>query len=533
MRYAYEFEAAGNPYYVRFKSPPSQAVWARAIQAAKEVAEDPMLAGKTSEQVCAALRQRLEKKVGRDAEYDAGAGKLGVYREGKPLILLRRLKNAYEFSNKGFLKDLLEQPDWDPNDAASFFDRLVDAMGYGAGKCFPNTGVDPSRKIMEMSLADVRAFGTFVKCSRSGRYLLLHYNDRLMYAMLEGGEGMDPWDMYDGLLKECRSCVIDLYAMKYVLRPFDKFRNLGECEEYSMDAVQKRIDEAGPERVEVTEKLDGSFIQAGAIAGWTAVLLSSSGSLNQERSYQLRDAYQFIWERGNRYGAAICQMVLAHPDTTFMFEWIDKQDERIVRYDASERGLHLIGMRDTLSGQLYSYADTTRMAEQYDIPATKLFRISFDEAVESLQRMSGYEHEGYVVNIGGFLVKVKCHDYLALVGMTRKLHNLQEIVHAYQTGVLDDILPQLPAQDRKEIQAKAMLLGQYEKAVHELLDRTYATLPKDFGVKVFMVAVDALDLGKKYKAMLRCMYLGQELDILQKADEEEITNFLTKYGGSD
>jgi hypothetical protein len=62
---------------------------------------------------------------------------------------------------------------------------------------------------------------------------------------------------------------------------------------------------------------------------------------------------------------------------------------------------------------LLHYYEVINIAKKYDIFATHLFDKSFAEIMEMVKTESHKEIEGFVMNLDGYRVKIKCEDYLA------------------------------------------------------------------------------------------------------------------------
>ena len=94
-----------------------------------------------------------------------------------------------------------------------------------------------------------------LQLNQNGELLLIRYG---RYSDVFNGESeydfVDFWDIFDGFYQECRSLVINLELEEIVLSPFKKFRNLGECEENSLDNIKRKIDVA--KSIEITDKVD-------------------------------------------------------------------------------------------------------------------------------------------------------------------------------------------------------------------------------------------------------------------------------------
>lgn len=324
----------------------------------------------------------------------------------------------------------------------------------------------------------------------------------LHYGIPHDMDGTDFFQAYGGIFRECRSLVIDLRNETMVLTPFSKFRNLGECEECSVENVMRLIEHA--KVVEFSEKLDGSMQSARMVGG--RLVMSGSKGLDRSQSYRLNGGYGYVESHDN-----YIKMLADHPDWTFIFESIFENDPHVVVYD--EEGLYLVGIRDSADGREFDYREVIGVAEAYGIPATALYDLSFDEALAFLERTSGKEHEGFVLNVDSFRVKMKSDDYVRINGWIFGLRHDDILLKAVLAGEIDDILPKLPKAYRDDVEARA-------GRIFEAIDRRRSTVEsyylalKDEGFdtrKDSMIWIER-NVPSKYRTMVRMRYLGQDVD---------------------
>ena len=190
------------------------------------------------------------------------------------------------------------------------------------------------------------------------------------------------WDMFDGFYQECRSLVINLEKEEIVLSPFKKFRNLGECEENGLDNIKRKIDVA--KSIEITDKLDGSMQSARYYNG--EIVMSGSQSLSLSDSWRLTDGYKMLTDNSD-----YVRMLKNNSDYTFIFEYISLQDAHVVLYDKSQEGLYLIGIRNVIDGEQYSYKDVLDIANYYGVKTTKLYDKTLDEVMSELDKYKAHE----------------------------------------------------------------------------------------------------------------------------------------------
>ena len=337
----------------------------------------------------------------------------------------------------------------------------------------------------------------------------------------------DVWDAYGGIYKQLRSVVLNLQSWTVASLPFTKFRNLGETESYSMEEIQRRLSLAGNERTEVSEKLDGSMVQLRFLGKeweedlFRGVLVSTSGSLVPSQSRHLADILSYL--RTSPQAEYIYKLVMAHPGQTFLFEWNDERDPHVVVYESAMQGLHLIGIRDVETGALFPYREVRRLAGDFSVPATTLYSLSFDEALALLPTWEGSHHEGFVLNIDGFLVKMKCPSFLSIMKAALHSQSMSVCIEMAAEGKADDFLSQLPEASREKAKGNLEKIFTFERDVLSRTEELYASLPLSEGTKAVMLAIDALCELPLVKGLLRNKYLGRPLEVLSRRKGKNVS----------
>ena len=441
------------------------------------------------------------------------------YRCAQLLYFLNRLEGMYRMStghNFRYLRQL-----YSATDSGLIHEAIQEIKNAGIIPC---GDIDPERYWREMSVADMEVVDSCLKYSALNEFLLIRYDEPSLWSC-KAFQGLDDfWAAYGGLLQECRSAVVNIDLMEYAMLPFAKFRNLNEGPGYMLDEVKERIGKIdssdNPDKargIEFSEKLDGSMIQMRYIGDqlrpddrrfWHGIIMATSGSLYPDKAIQLKHVLRFMEDRGE----AIERLVRAFPFNTFIFEWIDHRDEHMVRY--KDEGLHLIGVRNTNVGWQWDYHTIIRKAEEYGVPTTRLFSMSLDEALESLEEMKGSEQEGYVLNVGGFLVKIKCPDFLNLMRAANVSSSFNTVVRVAADGTVDDFIASLPPSYQDAARAKLRKLHAYVSDVRAEVERVYSTLPSDR--KAAMQQIDGLSLDSTLKGLIKARYLGKPVEIIAK-----------------
>ena len=474
----------------------------------------------------------------------------GVHREDRRcaqlLYFCNRVAGLYQFSTGKNFHHLrqLERV----QKSGNIFSEAVKEI---CEKCLtPYEDIDPSRSWDEMTCADIDAFSKCLKYSLRDEFLLVRYEENEIWGNSAFKQVEDIWSIYHGLLQECRSSVINLDTMEYVLLPFAKFRNLNESPEYSVEAVQDKIAKA--RTVEFSEKIDGSFMQMRYLGDnrfQDGIIVSSSGSLDPGKSRQLADVVSFlktpktdkIGETGSTTGNIgtaetaekpggtgtaktvenIKRMVTEYPYITFIFEWSGDNDPHVVSYPEEMKGLHLVGMRDVENGYQYSYQEVITTAEKYGVPTISLHNsLTLSEVLEQVKHMNGNEHEGYVLNVDGFLVKIKSPDFLKLMRSVDLSQSFNVIVKYTAEGKIDDFISMLPTGFQADARQKLRKLMGYVNDVKEQVNIEYNKLPlNDEGSglnldrKTVMLAINEIK-NKTIQDLVRAKYLGKPSEII-------------------
>lgn len=330
-------------------------------------------------------------------------------------------------------------------------DRELTIIEYSKGFI---KDVNFSATVDEMSDNDMMCFLNCIMSYQVGDFLILRYDEiRIFNNLLVVG---NTYNMYGQLLRECRSFVLDIRNFEVVSLPFYKFMNMNEAEDYTYEAVMQRLKCA--KVVEYTDKLDGSFIQITKLKkkydfyGYEDLLTSSK---NIRDTLIVTGARK--WYEGH---VNYKEMVRSYPGFTFMFEWISMDDTHIVYYTKEQVGLYLIGARNKSTGELLNYEQIKEIANKFNVMSTKMYDLTFESMVDTLSKFKAAEKEGYVVNIDGFLLKMKCTDYLEMVCLLKENGHGNAVLRAISNNSIDELMSMLPKE--------------YHERVKEVAEQAYA-----------------------------------------------------------
>ena len=335
--------------------------------------------------------------------------------------------------------------------------------------------------------------------------LLIRYGN---YADVFGGEeDVTPdefWDKYDGFYLECRSVVIDIKENRLVVTPFKKFRNLDECEETSIENISKRIKDA--KCVEFSDKLDGSM-QAVRYYNDDIVMCGST-SLNPKTSWRLKDGYHMLFQR-----AGYIDLIMDNPLLTFIFEYISMKDAHVVVYSKDQEGLYLIGIRNSVTGEEYSYKEVNRFANKYSIPTTRVFDKTLDNVIKELDDKKSNEAEGFVVNIDGYKVKIKYNDYVNMHRILSEISSVNLVIKNIADGTFDDMISKVPKAYKDRVMQTANVVFKYIHNTELKIKEYFDKAPKD-DKKEFMLWVES-NVPNSIKAFVREKYYGREYNLIK------------------
>lgn len=347
-----------------------------------------------------------------------------------------------------------------------------------------------------------------------------HYSGLLLVRYGIDDEARGLWVDKNSIYRQCRSLVVDLENEKIVLSPFRKFFNINEVEENKVEDVINAIEAA--EIFEVADKMDGSMISARWYDG--EVILSTSKSLDRKSSWRLDDAYRMA-ESNHK----IVFMLMDHPNITFVFEYISLRDAHTVAYKKEDEGLYVIGAINVLTGHEWRYKDVLDVAKFYGVPSTAMEDISLEEMLRRMRTESGDKKEGWVINIDGHKIKIKCDDYVSLHRVISASTSINAIIKAIANGNLGDIKSKLSDGHRGIVEEKAKEIYLYMNSLNDEIEKVYKSRPSD-DKKEFMIWVDSQD--KYLQKYLRMKYLSQEYSTLKARDRyvsyREIKGYLDR-----
>jgi len=345
--------------------------------------------------------------------------------------------------------------------------------------------------------------------------LQINQNDKLIlirygrYSDVFGGKNEitndNFWDLYNGFYQECRSIVIDIEKEEIVLSPFKKFKNLNEGVDNHIDIITDKINNA--KCIEITNKLDGSMQSSRDYYG--KIIMSGSQSIDVNNSWRLQDGYNMLINQSN-----YVQMIKDNSDYTFIFEYITLKDAHVVNYQKEDEGLYLLGMRNVYTGEQLSYCEVKTYSDKYSVPMTKIFNKTFDEVIKDTKKYKSHEMEGYVMNIDGHLLKIKCDDYVRIHKILSNISSINLIIQHIADNTFDDLVSKVPESYRQRVMKIANLVFDYIKKANQEIDNYFIKSPKE-NRKEFMLWVEE-NVPKEMLGYVKQKYLGQDYNVIKR-----------------
>ena len=355
-----------------------------------------------------------------------------------------------------------------------------------------------------------------LKAKQDGNLIIVKYQPYfILFATDEEDEvkfSFDEfWDRYDGIYRECRGITIDIVNDEIVTLPYPKFFNIGEMPETNEELIKEKI--ANAKRVEFGNKMDGSLVIARYYKD--RIIVSSSGELYDD-NYVVKNARKVI---SNNDGYK--RLLVENPDYTCMFESIAEDDIHIVQYLPEDRGLYLTGMRNVKTGEMLFYNDVRKIADNYGVKSTIVYQDTFEEIMSTREDYSASEREGYVVNIDGMLVKIKCSDYVKMHKAMSANYSVKSIIHAMFDEEIDDIRAYASPMNKERIEEVVKKINNYCYLMELAVSAYYKSAPTD-RVQFFDWLKSQPSFLKNY---ISKKYLGREYSFI--GEKKGVGN--TKY----
>lgn len=242
------------------------------------------------------------------------------------------------------------------------------------------------------------------------------------------------------VLRQLRGIAFSSDGQRVISLPYHKFFNVGEKPETHLSL----IDFSQPHRI--LNKLDGSMVRTIPINNGNEFRLATRVGFT-EKSMQ---AEKWL-EQSENYCSYIeffkqCEF----NNVTPIFEFVGPNNRIILLYE--EDSLILTAMRNRKTGEYVNYTEMMKMANKFYIPFVQpLLEHESTKLFSSVQALKGLE--GIVVRFdNGTMYKMKAKDYVdkhKAVYSLKFEHNILKVIFSNN---LDDVLPVLSANVRRQIE---------------------------------------------------------------------------------
>ena len=223
-------------------------------------------------------------------------------------------------------------------------------------------------------------------------------------------------------------------------------------------------------------------------------------------SWRIQQGYSLLTENHR-------QMLVQNPNLTFIFEYIGEINQHVVFYQGIDE-LVLIGIRSVVNGREYSYAEVKDYSIQYNVKMTDIESLSVDDMIKEMKTANALEKAGWVLNIDGHKVKVKCDDYCNVHRILDRASSINVVIKSIADNTFDDLISKVPEQLRNRVSfIRKLLLDFVVEKENSILDY-YNKAPKDCR-KDFMTWVDK-NVPKNYSGFVKNKFLGKEYNLLKR-----------------
>lgn len=248
-------------------------------------------------------------------------------------------------------------------------------------------------------------------------YVRVQVHPTLPYRILNYTEKTQFDNVWNDVTKICRGLIVDVNG-RVVARPFSKFFNYGDPHAATI---------LPSERIEVTDKIDGSLGILYPITGGHAI--ATRGSFTSDQALHATK----IWQ--TRYADTFYP-----PDgVTMLFEIIYPENRIVLNYHELD-DLILLGGVETATGNVWSPRD---FLQWHGLRTDVIYASNLAEAVALIPRENA---EGVVVRsvLNDGMIKLKQDDYVILHKLVTGLTTRRVWEHLGNGGTVGEMCEPLP-----------------------------------------------------------------------------------------
>ena len=387
---------------------------------------------------------------------------------------------------------------------------------------------EQAEKTHDASLLDLLEVFEPLDMTVDGEYILFHYKGFIDLSDMNYSEA-EFFYLYDGLYRECRSCVFDVKKEEIVLASLPKWKNYNEdAFDWSEKSIRNKYTSA--QKIWITNKMDGSYQQFRYITnsdGFGTIFGSGSQAINLNESWRLKEGFGLLTDSQK-------QMIKDYPDYTFIFEFISTKNAIVVHYTEGQEGMYLISARSCVDGTEMDFDTIRSLATLYDSKMVEYYDSeNLDSLLTQVDNFSSDEKEGWVIrmrdeNGKDFRVKIKCTDYVLLHRVISKRISPNAVIEALAYGKYDDFYSKVPDA------FKDIVKGFYLETVNYVNTRTTAAM--NWYYQMMEELKDQLEnYPENYIKKLKMVWISENVpkcitsDVRNMVNEKE-TQYLIRRG---
>jgi hypothetical protein len=133
--------------------------------------------------------------------------------------------------------------------------------------------------------------------------------------------------------------------------------------------------------------------------------------------------------------------------------------------------------------------------------------------LSDLDKYKAHEKEGFVLNIDGFMVKIKCDDYMNIHKILSNISSINLIIQKISDDQFDDLISKVPLSYRDRVIKVANVIFNYIESTDKIVKELFNQSDKS-DKKTFMIWVDT-NVEHQYRGYVRNLYLGKENNYLK------------------
>ena len=240
------------------------------------------------------------------------------------------------------------------------------------------------------------------------------------------------WDYdWNYLNSACRGKIINIETKEIVSYPLDKFFNLNEGAETSIERIEEII--KNHKSVTVMDKADGSTISISKYNG--ELIITTNGDWD---NVQINMAKALLEEKYKHF------LTNLKENHTYIFELIHPNNKIVVSY-GEEQKLILLAVRDLKTEELLTYGQCQEVAQELKLELIECFEFtSMEDFIMLSKTLTDSNREGWVFRVvtdeEDIMFKLKLDEYCKLHKLLMQKVSPYVIYELMKEEKLDDVI---------------------------------------------------------------------------------------------